>query len=243
MQPFRERMPQVLQNLEWNRRRKEIIASPETSIQMAIKLAQKYPHRFYKDDVLMSQLLAYLEEGKFLADVGNTFCLLADKFSYTAVWNEKIVLALKTLLEADGKWPKYCATNLVAQTVESFALRLDAPDGELLLPRFTYSPFALVALDAVLYDGLGNIFVAVKQMLENDDVFRQALKEPWMKDFFELQKDIHGHELVQITSLEDPWHGIDDGDPYAEQLLVQRDTFLREHKLISPIGDPVNLEW
>lgn len=44
MQPFRERMPQVLQNLEWNRRRKEIIAAPETSIQMAINLAQKYPH-------------------------------------------------------------------------------------------------------------------------------------------------------------------------------------------------------
>lgn len=243
MQPFRERMPQVLQNLEWNRRRKEIIASPETSIQMAIKLAQKYPHRFYKDDVLMSQLLKYLEEGKFLTDVGNTFCLLADKFSYTAVWNDKIVLALKTLLEANGTWPKYCATNLVAQTVKSFAQRLDAPDGELVLPHFTYSPFAFVALDAVTYDGLGNMFVAVKQMLENHDVFRQALKEPWMKDFFQLQKEIHGHELSQIASLEDPWQVVDDFDPYAAHLLDQRYSFLRDHNIIFPADDPVTLEW
>lgn len=249
MKSFRELMPEVLKNVEWNRMRREIFRDQEESHLKTFAAARKYPERFIKDLDLTKHLYRFLDDAKYFDETLESFCYLAEKNPTHVLWELHNVKVLHKLASAESALMRSEASRFAVEVINSYGAQIPIEDNWMTFSNFARSPFAVVLLEALPTDAHGEIFQAVKNIISKNDLLDEAVQEVWTHDFFELAREAGGRFYGEYELLQDARSLID-----PEQLVPGkydfRDDLLKAAGILMPTaagefkaGDPVTLEW
>ena len=236
MKSFREMMPELLKNIEWNRLRNDIIRNPETSHQTTFNAVRRYPKRFNRSEELPSILLKYLGEPKYFEQAFESLCYLVQNSDYLCIWEPHFIKALHQLAHSKNALHKEKSVDLAVEIINVYGPLIAQENTLASISEFARSPFAKVLLDVIPNDRWGDIYISVLNITKDKEIFQKALKDEWTHEFFSIQKNVHGHEYRSMKQLLDPRSCIDE-DEGVFKALQYRDEFLQDLNLqVSSIG-------
>lgn len=249
MKSFREMMPEVLKNIEWNRIRREIFRDPEFTHAKTFAAARKYPDRFIKDLDLTKHMFKFLDEPKYFDETLESFCYLAEKNPTHVLWELHNVKVLHKLASSESSLLRSEASRFAVEVINSYGSQIPIEDNWMTFSNFARSPFAVVLLEALPTDVHNEIFQAVKNIISTNDLLHEAVQEVWTHDFFELARETGGHfygdyELLKdARSLIDPEQLVPGKYDFRDDVLKAAGAFTPTADQAFKAGDPVTLEW